>query len=150
MGIVRIEKVFYGVQDLPTCTRFYEDVGLESVRVATDESVFRTPANQFVVLRKNDDPCLPPSVGELDGIREVIWGVESEADMARVRAELEKDRSVRIDAEGTVHSADVTGYALGFMLATPTSYIVVRRPENSPGQIQRYSRDVEAYDFLCF
>lgn len=145
MAIIRIEKVFYGVEDLATCTRFYDDVGLERVRADADEALFRTPANQFVVLRKADDPRLPAVVGEGQGIREVIWGVAQEADLAEIRAELAKDREVRVDDEGTLHTFDVTGYAIGFMVAKPTSVEAPRHAVNTPGQVERYSENVKIY-----
>jgi catechol 2,3-dioxygenase-like lactoylglutathione lyase family enzyme len=145
MTIMRIEKIIYGVDDLPTCTRFYEDVGLESVCAGADEALFRTPANQFVVLRKADDPRLPPPCGEAQGIREVVWGVESESGLSSIRSELAKDRDVDVDADGTLHSRDVTGYPIGFALAKATSVAEPRRSANSPGKIERYSEGVKPY-----
>ena len=145
MAIIRIERIIYGVDDLATCTRFYDDVGLECVRAEADETVFRTPANQFVVLRKADDPRLPAPCGEAQGIREMVWGVDSEAGLEKIRAELAKDREVQVDGEGTLHSRDVTGYAIGFTLAKATPAVASRRPTNSPGKVERYSEDVKAY-----
>src|ERR1700674_520899 len=127
MAITRIEKVIYGVDDVATCTRFYDDVGLECVRTEADEALFRTPVNQFVVLLKADDPRLPPPPGESHGIREIIWGVDSECGRREIRSEPARDREVRVDAEGTLHCRDVTGYAIGFTLAKVTALEVARR-----------------------
>jgi Glyoxalase/Bleomycin resistance protein/Dioxygenase superfamily len=146
MAIIRIEKVFYGVDDVATCTRFYDDVGLECMEAGGGRTLFRTPVNQFVALLKADDPRLPPSPGEPQGIREVIWGVDSEAGLNEIRAELGKDREVRVDGEGTLHCRDVTGYAIGFTLANVTPLEVARRSANSPDKIERYSEDVKAYE----
>jgi catechol 2,3-dioxygenase-like lactoylglutathione lyase family enzyme len=146
MAIIRIEKVYYGVEDLPTCARFYDDVGLEAVGAQPDEALFRTPVNQFVVLRKLDDERLPlPAPGAVQGIREVIWGVDSESGLKAIEAELAKDREVQVDTEGTLHSRDETGYAIGFTLAKVTPVGVSRRPANSPDRIERYSEDVKPY-----
>jgi catechol-2,3-dioxygenase len=145
MPILRIEKIVYGVEDIGTCARFFEDVGLEPVRADPAEAVLRTPANQLVVLRKADDPGLPkaPAVGP--GIREIVWGVDSESGLSAIRSELAQDREVSVDSGGTVHSCDVTGYGIGFavaQIATPAREI---KPVNSPGRVERYNEGVKTY-----
>jgi catechol 2,3-dioxygenase-like lactoylglutathione lyase family enzyme len=146
MAITRIEKIIYGVDDVAACARFYDDVGLECVRAGVDEAVFRTPVDQFVVLRKGDDPRLPEAVGEAPGIREVIWGVDSQSGLEVIRAELAKDREVKVDTDGTLHSHDVTGYAIGFTVARPGTPInEPPRSANSPGKVERYSEAFKPY-----
>jgi hypothetical protein len=145
MSIIRIEKVIYGTDDLAAGARFYSDVGLETAYQKADEIVFRTPANQFVVLRRLDDPRLPSSPETESGIREVIWGVDKESTLEVIRRELAKDRPVQVDPEGTLHTHDLTGYGIGFTVANPSPVNVSRRKYNSPGKVERYSEDVQAY-----
>jgi catechol-2,3-dioxygenase len=145
MAIIRIERIIYGVEDLETCVRYFGDVGLESIRTAPDEGLFRTPVNQFLVLRKADDPRLPPPCGEPQGVREIVWGVDSESDLNAIRSELAKDRDVQVDAEGTLHTRDVTGYAIAFTVARVAPLAETRRPANSPGHVERHSEDFKPY-----
>jgi catechol 2,3-dioxygenase-like lactoylglutathione lyase family enzyme len=144
MTIMRIEGVVYGVDDLEACTRFYADVGLELLRADQSVTVFRTPVNQTVVLRKADDPALPPLVGASPGIREVIWGVDTPAGLAAIRRELASDREVTVDAEGTLHTRDQVGYHIAFRVAAATPVGHPMRDYNTPTEIHRVNRRLTA------
>lgn len=145
MSIIRIEEVIYGVEDLAACERFFSDVGLETAGRSDECISFRTPVNQFVHLRKIDDPSLPLAVGPGSNVREVVWGVENVADLDAIAAELSTDRPVRRDADGTVHSRDETGYAVAFKIANPHSVQVELPTHNTPGVINRRNQDVRTY-----
>jgi catechol 2,3-dioxygenase-like lactoylglutathione lyase family enzyme len=137
MAILRIEGVRYGVEDLATCTRFFTDVGLEPVRSEPSVSVFRTPVGQFVELRHIDDPALPPAVGAAIGIREMVWGVNDDAGLKAIERELSKDRPVSIDADGVLHSRDLTGYGIGFKIADIKPVAEREHARNTPTRIGR-------------
>jgi catechol 2,3-dioxygenase-like lactoylglutathione lyase family enzyme len=146
MAILRIEGVRYGVEDLATCARFFTDVGLKPVRSEPGvSSVFRTEANQFVELRKIDDPALPPAVGDQIGIREMVWGVDNERGVEAIRQELAKDRSVSVDVDGVVHSRDVTGYGVAFKVAEIAPLEDREHRRNTPMRFDRLNEDTTIY-----
>ena len=103
MSLLGIETLVYGVDDLDTCVRFYDDFGLEAERRDLDGVDYRLPEGSRVLLRRNDDPSLPKRFSEEPGVREVIWGVDGAESLAAIRAELERDREVKADADGTLH-----------------------------------------------
>ncbi len=145
MTILRIEGVRYGVDDLAINTRFFTDAGLEPVRLESDVSLFRTPVNQFVELRRVDDPALPTAVGESIGIREMVWGVDDERGLAVIHEALCKDRPVTTDSNGVLHSQDLTGYGIAFKVAEvmPVEERELRR--NTPTRIDRLNDAITAY-----
>lgn len=145
MSILRIEEVVYGVEDLALCERFFADVGLEIASSTREAVSFRTPVNQFVRLRRLDDPALPPPVAPGSNIREVIWGVSSTADLTAISSELSKDRTVVYDDQGTWHARDESGYGIGFRLAQPVAVDVEARKTNVARNVGRRNAGVTPY-----
>jgi catechol-2,3-dioxygenase len=145
MGIQRIESVLYGVEDLELCRRFFEDVGLELVEAGTTGVSFRTPVNQFVHLRRANDPALPPAMESGSTLREVVWGVDSPEALETVAAALSKDRPVSRDSADTVRSSDQSGLCLAFMVARPAVAPLEQRSSNVADIIGRRNRGFEPY-----
>jgi catechol 2,3-dioxygenase-like lactoylglutathione lyase family enzyme len=114
MALLGVESLVYGVADLDQCTRFYEDFGLELVQRDERVSRFGVAERSSVILRRHDDPALPPPFLAEPGPREIIWGVDSQESLDAVTAELGRDRPVQIDADGTAHCCDDAGMRIGF------------------------------------
>jgi catechol 2,3-dioxygenase-like lactoylglutathione lyase family enzyme len=145
MAIMRIEEVTYGVEDLASCTRFFADAGFEPAAKSQISASFRTPVNQFVHLRLIDDPALPPANAPGPNIREIIWGVDDAAGLAALQRELARDRPVRVDADGSLHTHDETGFRIGFKLAAPEEVAVDRQHTNLMGEVQRRNAGVQPH-----
>jgi catechol 2,3-dioxygenase-like lactoylglutathione lyase family enzyme len=120
MPIERIESLTYGVADMASCTKYWEDIGLEKVEGGAKGATFRTPTNQFVFLRMMDDPALPKAPEDGPTMREPVWGVDSKDGLEKIAAELSKDREVTRSADGILHARDETGFAIAFGLTSPT------------------------------
>jgi catechol 2,3-dioxygenase-like lactoylglutathione lyase family enzyme len=118
--IQRIESLTYGVADVALGTRFLEDLGLEKVEAGETGASFRTPTNQFVHLRRMDDPALPAAPESGPTLRETVWGVDSRQSLEAIGADLARDREVKLGADGSLHAHDETGFALGFAVANAT------------------------------
>jgi hypothetical protein len=144
MGISRIEKLVYGVEDLELCRRFFTDVGLSSVESGSSRALFRTPSNQYIQLSLLDDPMLPQPVQPGSTLREVIWGVDSQDDLTAIGTQL-ADRPVMLGADGVLHSSDLTGFGIGFVVAQPEALHEVRKGTNLATNIGRLNRGVELY-----
>src|SRR5205807_4348642 len=119
MAITRTESVVYGVQDVALCTRFFEDFGLERVESSDSGATFRTPVNQLVHLRHASDSELPPALVAEPTLREVIWGVDSREALEGLGSDLARDREVSEAADGSIHTADESGYGIGFAIQQP-------------------------------
>jgi catechol 2,3-dioxygenase-like lactoylglutathione lyase family enzyme len=139
VSIRGIESLVYGVDDLETCARFYDDFGLTAERRDAAGVDYRLPEGSTVKLRLNDDPALPARYSRAPGVREVIWGVDGKASLERLEASLGTDRDVVL-SEGTLRTVDDQGIPIGFR-------VFERRPiepkallENSPGQVVRWNQ----------
>jgi len=58
-------------------------------------------------------------------IRETFYGVADKQTLEQIGAELSKDRNVRVDAAGVLHSVDDSGIALG---SRSLSVVAIQRP----------------------
>lgn len=61
MAINGIETVVYGVDDVATCTRYFEDFGLPLVEKAAGSAHFHLDEGSNVLLRHVKDPAIPSS-----------------------------------------------------------------------------------------
>lgn len=140
MAILGIHSLIYGVDDLERSTRFFDDFGLPLVRRDGHGSDFQLEEGSRVLLRLRDDPDLPTPYAAENGVRELVWGVDSEARLAALEKDLSSDRIVRRDAQGTVHTQDDCGVPIALS-------VYRRRPprpdgalENGLGEIRRWNR----------
>jgi hypothetical protein len=117
MTILRIENLTYGVEDIAQCSEFLDIWGLQKNGASDNSASFKTFENQHIHLRPMDDPSLPPSYEDGPTLREVVWGVDNHAALNEIEAELSKDRDVRKDDDGTLHSCDDRQNYLGFQIA---------------------------------
>lgn len=101
---------------------------------------YRLDEGSNVILKHVSDPTLPASKLEGIGVVETIWGVDREDSFAKLLAGLATDRTVTRDADGTAHSHDDDGNAIGFRVFRKTPVFSAPDPINSPGNINRLNR----------
>ena len=82
MSVLGIDEISYGADDLAACRQFFLDWGLSLVDEQADRLVFETLNGCRVIVAATDHPDLPPAIEAGPTLREVVWGVESEADLA--------------------------------------------------------------------
>lgn len=140
MTILRIERAVYGVDDVPTCTRFFTDFGLAARHADDNRAELTTQVNQVVELRSADDPALPPAQEDGPTLREVVWGVDSQAALDRLVDDLRRDRPVTVTDDGVAHTVDETGYGLGLAVAAAHEPAVDADRVNSYGTVGRWNQ----------
>ena len=114
MKIARVESLIYGVEDVDTGIRYYEDWGLACVERGARGAEFRMPSGQSILIRPATDAALPAAPDGGSTLREAIWGVDDAASLEAIGAELGRDREVKADAQGGLHARDEAGFAIGF------------------------------------
>ena len=145
MAIVGLQRVTYGVEDLDVGARFWSDFGLMPVSGAPDARVFATQEGAEVVLRRLDDPGLPPAPVAGPTVREITWAV---ADPAGVReiAERLPAASRRETADGALRATDPAGYAIAFEVSRLKAVKFAPTGVNTPAHAGRVDAPAPLYD----
>ena len=91
MSVLGIDQITYAADDLSTCRKFFADWGLTLISEAADELVFECLNGCRVIVASPDKPGLPAGMEEGATLREVVWGVEGEADLQRYAAAIARD-----------------------------------------------------------
>src|SRR6266403_1934844 len=133
MAVLGIECLAYGVEDVEKSCRFFEDFGLRRADSAAGVGRFDLPEGSHVLIRYRDDPALPKSSLVGDGVREVIWGVDTEAALEALVADLSTDRTVKRDGDGTTRFLTDFGIAMGITLWVKKPVLSAPDPLNAPG-----------------
>ncbi|MFN3735004.1 VOC family protein [Comamonas testosteroni] len=81
MSVLGIDEISYGADDLAACRQFFLDWGLSLVDEQAERLVFETLNGCRVIVAATEHPDLPPAIEAGPTLREVVWGVESEADL---------------------------------------------------------------------
>jgi len=138
--LLGVASLVYGVDDLDSCTRFFEDFGLQLAEKGPDASRFALPEGSSIILRRRDDPHLPPPFLRQSGPREIIWGVDSQPSLQSLLSDLRRDREVHLDGDGTAHCQDEAGLRIGFRVFERHAPEPVQAPrENHLGQVVRWN-----------
>ena len=140
MAILGIECLIYGVGDVEKSCRFFEDFGLRRDESAAGVGRFDLPEGSHVLVRHRDDPALPKSSLVGDGVREVIWGVDTEAALEVLVAGLSTDRKVKRDGDGTARFVTDFGLAMGIRLWVKKPVLSAPDPLNAPGSVRRLNQ----------
>ena len=124
MSVLGIDQITYAADDLRTCRRFFSDWGLALKSETADQLVFECLNGCRVVVAALGTPGLPPAVEEGPTLLEVVWGVESEADLARYAAAIAGDPGfVDGDVEGArrIGCTDPNGLAVRLQVSRKRS-----------------------------
>jgi catechol-2,3-dioxygenase len=139
-GIEGIDRITYGVEDLAACQRFFLDWGLKLVREHAAGLDFESLNGCELLVRKTDDPSLPPAVEAGSTLREVIWGIRGEADLAALGT-----RGLR-ERDGMLVGVDPNGIGLGFRITRKRAVDVAGTPANVWGHAARIDQPSPVYE----
>jgi len=89
MSVEGIDEISYGADDLPACKQFFLDWGLTLVSEEPDRLLFETLNGCKVIVAASNHPTLPPAIEDRPTLREVVWGVDSDADLAAIEARIQ-------------------------------------------------------------
>ena len=111
MAIIGIESLVYGVEDFPGSVAFFEDFGLPLIKreEAAGYARFRVAEGASVHIRKLDDPWFLTSEQVGVGVRECIWGVDSEESLDSLVEDLKRDHDLKIEEDGAVRFVTAFG-----------------------------------------
>jgi catechol 2,3-dioxygenase-like lactoylglutathione lyase family enzyme len=132
--------VLYSVDDLDENVRFFDDFGLALVERDRTHAVFETRTGQTLRFDTAADPALPPALERTPTIREIVWGIDSEAALAELVAAVGVDREVRRTADGVYHAVDETGFGVGLTVVRRNGFAAAApRESNTLGAVHRWN-----------
>ena len=144
-GIEGIDRIAYGVDDLAACRRFFLDWGLRLVDERADGLDFESLNGCEIAIRKADDPSLPPAVEAGPTLRQVVWGVSSETDLAALRAALSGQPGFA-ESDGVLSCIDPNGIGIAFRVSRKRPIEVAGTPTNSWGWAMRIDQPAAIYE----
>ena len=115
MAVTGIDQITYCSDDLPTMRQFFQDWGLQLSQESADELVFESLNGCRVIVAAMDKPGLPPAIEDGPTLREVVWAVESEADLNRYAAAIANDPGFmdeQVDGARRIGCTDPNGMAV--------------------------------------
>lgn len=129
MRIIGPDELVFGVDNIDDCSGFLTDYGLIDAGDGRFEALDKTA----LTLRAKDDSSLPAPLATASLLRLTIWGVEDQATLDAIEAELSKDRDVAKAADGTLHTSDDAGFAIAFRITRRIKLDLPAELINSPG-----------------
>jgi catechol-2,3-dioxygenase len=145
MSVLGIDEITFGADDLPTCRRFYTDWGLQLVDEEADRLVFETLNGCRVIVAASTRADLPPAMEAGPTLREVVWGVESAADLAHY-AERIRNAEGFVEANGRVGCTDPNGLAVRFQLTQKREVELTSAEYNTWNRKGRVNQASPAYE----
>jgi catechol 2,3-dioxygenase-like lactoylglutathione lyase family enzyme len=146
MNVTTIDSVTYGVSDIDAAKRFWTDFGLKLLEETKGRLLFSSLDESTVEVKLANDPSLPPRIEDVDGVRESIFGVQTQDDVNAIAAELSKDRKVVVDPDGTIHALDPVGIPIGFRVSRCVKVTAPEPQFNMPGRVGRLNGRGRFYD----
>jgi catechol 2,3-dioxygenase-like lactoylglutathione lyase family enzyme len=158
MAVLGIDEITYRAEDLATCRRFFEDWGLGLVIERDDELVFETLNGCVVRVAHPFRPGLPAGIEDGPTMVEVVWGVDTEADLAAYADRL-RDVPGFSQGGGRVRFVDPNGMAVALQVSRKHAVQVEcaefntwnRRPRvNKPAPLYKRAEPIEVGHVVFF
>jgi len=137
MAIKGLDLVTFGVEDESAADRFLTQWGLNTVPDDTFGQRYECADGSGVRFALLGHASLRDSNRVGPTAREVMWGVEAQADIDRLHQELGRDRRADVDKEGVLRSVDEAGLAIAFRVSHKQPLTPDPLGFNTPGAPQR-------------
>ena len=145
MSVSGIDAITFGASDLPACRKFFQDWGLRLVSDGAQELVFETLNGCRVLVAHSDKPGLPAGLEKDPTLREVVWGVESLADLALYRERLRSQPGF-VDDGARIGCTDPNGLAIRLQVTQKRTITLACAQTNTWDARPRVNQPSPAYD----
>jgi catechol 2,3-dioxygenase-like lactoylglutathione lyase family enzyme len=144
MRVLGIDEITFGAVDLAASRQFFDDWGLKLLREDSQTLVFETLNGCRVSVAQSDKPGLPAGMEPDPTLREVVWGVASEADLGAVR-EVLRTQATFADHGSSVGCVDPNGLSIRFQVTTKRTVELACAKTNTWGETARINQPSPAY-----
>jgi len=145
MSVLGIDEITYGADDLPTCRRFFLDWGLNLVSEEADQLVFESLNGCRVIVAASSHTGLPPAIEPGPTLRQVVWGVESAADLERY-ADMLANQAGFVREAGRIGCFDPNGLSLRLQVTRKRDIEVESAEYNTWSSKRRINKASPAYE----
>ncbi len=145
MSVLGIDEITYGADDLPTCRRFFLDWGLHLVEEAADLLVFETLNGCRVNVAASTRAGLPAAMESGPTLLQVVWGVESPADLARYADSIRALPSF-VQDDGRIGCTDPNGLSVRLQVTRKRAVEVASAAYNTWSRKDRINQASPAYE----
>lgn len=146
MSISGIEKLEFGVEDLPTCEKFIKDFGLQP-EVHQQGDLYReftTLTGAKVVLYPQNSGALPPAFEAGSTLRRITWAVESPTALATLQKKLAPMPGFHQVGE-EFECQDPNGMTVRFAVSAQQPVSLPVSPINQWGDVRRIDQASPVY-----
>ena len=145
MSVSGIDAITFGASDLPACRKFFQDWGLRLVSDDAQELGFETLNGCRVLVAHSDKPGLPAGLEKDPTLREVVWGVESLADLDLYRERLRSQPGF-VDDGTSIGCTDPNGLAIRLQVSQKRVLDIACAQTNTWDARPRVNQPSPAYD----
>ncbi len=145
MAIEGIDAITYGTDQWDEARKFLNDWGLKELQFSSNEQRFETLNGSQVCVRSLEDTNLPPAIEAGPTLREVTWGVDSDADLTHLAHALRNAPGFLASAE-CVQALDPHGLSIVFQRSAKRAVTVQGAVTNPYGNAQRIDTPSPVYE----
>jgi catechol-2,3-dioxygenase len=145
MSVLGIDEITLASQDLQRCRQFCLDWGMTLKTESSQELVFETLNACRVVVAHPDRPGLPAGIEADPTVREVVWGVETQADLDLYAARM-RNQPGFVQADGRAGCIDPTGVAVRVQVSRKRPVEVACAQTNTWNERTRVNSPSPAYE----
>lgn len=143
MSLITIEKLDFGVEDIPSSQTFLHDFGLQSTE--NEPSLFSTLSGAKIQLLAHQDPTLPSAFETGSTLRRLTWGAENIKELNEVIENIQDCDGFKLTAEGA-ECRDPNGMTVAFTITKQKNVEVEVSPINQWGDIRRIDKPSPIYE----
>ena len=145
MSVLGIDEVTFAVRDLAQGRKFCIDWGLSLVSDTPQQLVFETLNGCRVILADPQRAGLPPGIEADPTLREIVWGVENDADLQLYAGRMQS-RPGYVQGSGRAGCTDPTGVAVRVQVTRKRKLELAAARTNTWADRPRLNEPSPAYD----
>jgi catechol 2,3-dioxygenase-like lactoylglutathione lyase family enzyme len=157
-GVEGIDAITYSTdgtqKNWDDTRRFFADWGLKPLADEAEKQIWETLNGAQVIVRKPDDPSLPPPMESGPTLREVVWGVTDDSALKKLAKLLSSPRGTSADSyvnnsiltDGRISLIDPHGLRIVFQKSAKRVLNIQGVPTNPYGNTQRVDTPSPVYE----
>lgn len=145
MSVLGIDEITFGARDVGRCRQFFLDWGLSLVDETPTRLLYESLNGCRVIVAHSDTPGLPAGVEADPTLREVVWGVEDNADLARYSSAMQAWPGF-VQHEGRIGCSDPSGLAVRLQVGRKRPLALDCAQSNTWSNRSRIDKPSPSYD----